>query len=108
MSETKRKPGFWDRLLGREEPQVRPAVDPAASSSEGAPDFTTEAEANAPAAPAAPEPKVAAEPPAEVAGADLQPVEGVDPEGGAPEEPVPRAEPAATNASPKNWWRRLS
>jgi fused signal recognition particle receptor len=36
-------------------------------------------------------------PPAELAGADLQPVEGVDPEGGGPKEPISRAapEPAA-------------
>src|SRR3712207_7194094 len=31
--------------------------------------------------------------PAELAGADLQPIEGIDPEGGGPKEPIPRAEP---------------
>ena len=42
MSEMQRKPGFWDRLIGREAAEPpKPAADPAASRSEGTPDFTT-------------------------------------------------------------------
>jgi fused signal recognition particle receptor len=63
----------------------------------------------------------------ELAGADLQPVEGVEPEGGGPTEPIPRAAPEAVTrpvatpamaplsaeaaAAPeekKGWWQRLS
>jgi fused signal recognition particle receptor len=63
----------------------------------------------------------------EHAGADLQPVEGVEPEGGGPTEPIPRASPEAVTgpagaqaAAPrsaeaatapeekKNWWQRLT
>jgi fused signal recognition particle receptor len=55
--------------------------------------------------------------PAELAGADLQPIEGRDPEGGGPKEPIPRAEPEAAPApqseappaeAPKGWWQRLT
>jgi fused signal recognition particle receptor len=61
--------------------------------------------------------------PAELAGADLQPVETVDPEGGGPKEPIPRAAPEpvpaapespasiaapAPAAEPKGWWQRLT
>ena len=42
MSQMQRKPGFWDRLIGREAAEPpKPAADPAASRSEGTPDFTT-------------------------------------------------------------------
>jgi fused signal recognition particle receptor len=122
MSEQPKKPGFWDRLLGRETPaEAEKPRDPSASWSEGAPDFTTGAAAGqAPAAEprvtqASPETPPEEKPPAPLAGADLQPVEGVEPEGGGPKEPIPRAEPApqasppATAADePKGWWRRLT
>lgn len=128
MSEAPRKkPGFWDRLLGREPGPTDPAkaVDPAASDSEGTPDFTTAAAAGdlPPVEPtvtqASPETPAEDKPPAELTGADLQPVSGRDPEGGAPQGPNPHAEPTpgAMPASapardgagePKSWWRRLS
>jgi fused signal recognition particle receptor len=61
-------------------------------------------------------------PPAELAGADLQPVEGIEPEGGAPKEPIPRPAPEPetkaeiTPAAPatsapaekRGWWQRLT
>jgi fused signal recognition particle receptor len=126
MSEMqKRKPGLWDRLLGREpaepaKPEERERTpDPAASAYEGTPDFTTAAAAGdlPPVEPAATQasPDLPAEgkAAAELAGADLQPVEGREPQGAAPKEPVPRAEPEPAPAlpavsQPKNWWRRLA
>ncbi len=121
----KRKLGLWDRLLGREpaEPakpeESERTPDPTASAYEGTPDFTTAAAAGdlPPFEPAATQasPDLPAEgkPAAELAGADLQPVEGREPQGGAPKEPVPRAEPPPAPAvpavsQPKNWWRRLA
>jgi fused signal recognition particle receptor len=115
MSGMQRKPGFWDRLIGREAAEPpKPAADPAASRSEGTPDFTTAtgadpAPAQARATQASPETPADEKVPPELSGADLQPVEGVEPQGAAPREPVPRAEPAASDAGgPKSWWRRLS
>jgi fused signal recognition particle receptor len=127
MSEIqKRKTGFWDRLLGREAPDLaKPsesgkAPAPPASAYEGAPDFTTAAAAGdlppveATATQASPDLRADEKPAPELAGADLQPVEGVEPEGGAPKEPIPRAGPEAAAAAPtgetqpKNWWRRLT
>src|SRR5207237_10652289 len=108
--EQPKKPGFWDRLLGREAPagptEAEKPRDPSASWSEGAPDFTTGAEAGkAPAAEprvtqASPDTPPEEKPPAPLAGADLQPVEGVEPEGGGPKEPIPRAEPAPQASPP--------
>src|SRR4051795_7569883 len=55
--------------------------------------------------------------PAELAGADLQPVDGREPEGGGPREPIPRSvpEPASQSrvapsaeAKPAGWWQRLT
>jgi fused signal recognition particle receptor len=63
--------------------------------------------------------------PAELSGADLQPVDGIDPEGGGPKEPIPRPEPdaasapqpvtappvasgAPADAKPAGWWQRLT
>jgi fused signal recognition particle receptor len=46
-----------------------------------------------------------------LAGADLQPVDGVEPDGRGPTEPMPRIapEPAATaSAEAKGWWQRLT
>src|SRR3954468_3982067 len=104
MSETPpKRPGLWDRLLGRENP-TRPVEgemprDPSASWSEGAPDLTTAAEARqAPAAEprvtqGSPDTPAEEKPAAPLAGANLQPVAGVEPEGGGPKEPIPRPEP---------------
>ncbi|HEY8566118.1 MAG TPA: signal recognition particle-docking protein FtsY [Beijerinckiaceae bacterium] len=147
MSENETKPGFFGRLFGRktaettrpsEAPQPQageeaPAAPVPASRSEGAPDFTTAAAAHElpPVEPTVTQasPDFAPEPtlPPELAGADLQPVEGIEPEGGAPAEPIPRAEPevapgasapgslaagpdtAAPNSEPpRTWWRRLT
>src|SRR5829696_8710757 len=125
MSEIqKHKPGFWDRLLGRDAAEeARPPEktrNPAASAYEGAPDFTTAAAAGdlppveTTATQASPDFPAIEKPAPELAGASLQPVETREPEGGAPKEPIPRAgpEPAtpapAGEAEPKNWWRRLA
>ena len=125
MSEAQKKPGFWDRLLGREpEPGTSTpagkAPDPAASAYEGAPDFTTAAAAGdlPPAEPApaqaSPDLPPGDRSPPETRGADLQPVEGREPQGGGPKEPVPRPAPAAPpppaagSGEPRNWWRRLT
>ncbi|HEX8165456.1 MAG TPA: signal recognition particle-docking protein FtsY [Beijerinckiaceae bacterium] len=123
MSEPHKKPGFWDRLLGRGPEEAQPAEAPkdsAASAYEGTPDFTTAAAAGdlPPAEPslaqASPDVPAHDKRPPELAGADLQPVEGRAPEGGAPREPVPRAEPdkapapAGAAAEPRTWWRRLA
>jgi fused signal recognition particle receptor len=123
MNETpQRKPGFWDRLLGREapEPAEEPKAHGPASRSEGEPDFTTAAAAGdlPPIEPtvtqASPDLPVDEKRPAELAGADLQPVEGREPQGGAPTEPIPRTEPETAapapspEAQPKSWWRRLT
>jgi fused signal recognition particle receptor len=130
MSEQKaNKPGFWNRLFGQPVETTRPdperpdepAVDaPApASRSEGQPDYTTAAAAGdlPPVEPtvAAASPDIDEKLPAELTGADLQPVEGIHPQGGGPREPIPRAEPEAQAPSapqeapqPKNWWRRLT
>src|SRR5829696_8369174 len=92
MSEIqKRKTGFWDRLLGRQPPDLaKPAESekapaPAASAYEGAPDFTTAAAAGdlppveATATQASTDLRADEKPAPELAGADLQPVEGVEP-----------------------------
>jgi fused signal recognition particle receptor len=137
MSE--QKPGLLGRLFGRRGPEPDPArPDPSASRSEGAPDFAGAAAAGeiAPVEPTVTQasPDLDEKLPAELAGADLQPVETVDPEGGAPLEPIPRSEPERgigltapiapsapakpgspepkgpepKDPEPKGWWRRLS
>src|SRR5829696_8385865 len=96
---TSDKPGFLGRLFGRKpaEPQANPRPSGPASQSEGEPDFTTAAAAGdlppVEPTPTQASPDVAAEDkkPVELAGADLQPVETIEPEGGAPREPIPRA-----------------
>jgi fused signal recognition particle receptor len=111
-----RKPGFWDRLLGRgDQPAAEPDLprDTPASQYEGAPDFTTAAADPLPAVSptatsASPEVTPQAKFPPELAGADLQPVEGVDPQGGAPQGPTPVAMPDGGEATGGGWWRRLS
>ncbi len=149
MAETKPdKPGFLSRLFGRKTepvPQAEPApqpapAEPAASPAPEAPRAGGEPEAmpspptNAAddlvAAPptvtsASPDTAEAAKPVPELAGADLQPVETVEPEGGGPKEPIPRpvpepepappaveavAAPAETipQAEKRGWWQRLT
>ena len=93
-----------------ESPRDKPASAPAqpevlrntpASVSEGAPDFTTAAASRElPAAEptvtqASPDRPESTKPAPELAGSDLQPVEGRDPQGGGPQEPIPRARPEA-------------
>src|SRR5215210_1568187 len=145
MAETD-KPGFFGRLFGRkptDAPKPADAATPAepgmpretpASVPEGAPDFTTAAAAGeiAPAQPtvtqATPDLPETEKPAPELAGSDLQPVEGRDPQGGGPQEPIPRpkpetdpdtsqkselqaapasAAPASAASAPQNWWQRL-
>jgi hypothetical protein len=78
-----------------------------ASRSEGAPDFTTAAAAGElPAAEptvtqASPDLPAAEKPVPELAGSDLQPVEGCDPEGGGPKEPIPHARPEEPQSNSK-------
>ncbi|HVL73343.1 MAG TPA: signal recognition particle-docking protein FtsY [Beijerinckiaceae bacterium] len=122
--------GWFDRWFGWGEsaPAAEPAKEPAAeapaptpaSRSEGAPDYAGAAGDLAPAAPTVTQASPDLEPekklPAELAGADLQPVDGA-PEGGGPVEPIPRSEPdlrhepepaAASAPEKKNWWQRLT
>src|SRR3712207_235703 len=108
------KPSLLSRLFGRKPDEPKrddaPAEGPA-SASEGVPDFATAAAAGemtraAPTATAAsPELSSAQKLPPELAGADLQPVEGKAPEvRGA--DPAGSSPPSAT--APSNWWRRLT
>ena len=140
MAETD-KPGFFGRLFGRKLTDASKPADAAtpaesgmpretpASVPEGAPDFTTAAAAGeiAPAQPTAtqatPDLPETEKPAPELAGSDLQPVEGRDPQGGGPQEPIPRpnpetgpetsqkselqAAPASSASAPQNWWQRL-
>jgi fused signal recognition particle receptor len=119
MSEPHKKPGFWDRLLGREPEPAKSgsgaAPDPAASAYEGAPDFTTAAAAGdlpsvePTVTQASPDVAAADKAAPETRGADLQPVEGRDPQGGGPKEPIPRPAPEApAGGEPRTWWRRLT
>src|SRR4051812_27177087 len=138
------KPGFFGRLFGRKPGEgAKPAGAPdqgtppaadlpreqAGSVSEGAPDFTTAAAAGeiAPAQPtvtqATPDLPQSEKPAPDLAGSDLQPVEGRDPQGRGPQEPIPRPKPetdpgasqtsefhaAPPPAAPdlQNWWQRL-
>jgi fused signal recognition particle receptor len=142
MTDTKPdKPGFLSRLFGRRaEPAApEPALPPAPSTSvpgtpqaggepEAMPSPPTTAADDLVAAPptatgASPDMAEAAKPVPELVGADLQPTETIEPEGGAPKEPIPRpapepappaAEPpgasaeAAPPAEQRGWWQRLT
>ena len=155
MAETKPdKPGFLSRLFGRKgdaAPESAPQTPGAGSQPEagdrpqagghpetmpsppttGADDLAAAPSTVTTASPDTPDDGKA---PPQLAGADLQPVEGVDPEGGNPKEPVPRivtktapkepqeepqAKPpvAEMTASPapeskpaaaRGWWQRLT
>jgi fused signal recognition particle receptor len=128
MAETKPdKPGFLSRLFGRQ-PEPKPEAAPATpEAAHGHPEAMPSQPANAAddlaAAPptvtgASPDLPEASKPPPELAGADLQPIEGVDPEAGGPREPIPRPapEPAPTvspapspaSAGGQGWWQRLT
>jgi fused signal recognition particle receptor len=109
MAETKPdKPGFLSRLFGRkaEAPAV-PAPAPETPQAGGHPDTMPSPPANAAddltAAPptvttASPDTTEEDKTPPELAGADLQPVERLDPEGTNPQEPLPRI---VTEAGPE-------
>ncbi|TGD96413.1 signal recognition particle-docking protein FtsY [Methylobacterium nonmethylotrophicum] len=142
MSETK-QPGWLGRLFGRKEtPAETPApgpdpaetmpTEPTGTLSEGVPDFATAADEVLPAPPTVTEASPETEPeqdlPEELAGADLEPVEGMQPEGQVPAAPEPETAeaeaPEAAEASPlviyqppaepeapaekRGWWSRLT
>ncbi|MXQ13473.1 signal recognition particle-docking protein FtsY [Microvirga makkahensis] len=94
------KPGFFSRLFGRKaETQPEPASqtpqaggEPEAMPSPPATGADDLAAAPSTVTTASPDTPEARKTPAELAGADLQPVETVDPEGGNPREPIPRIE----------------
>jgi fused signal recognition particle receptor len=108
------KPGLLSRLFGRRPDESseqadqadRRAKPTAASASEGTPDYATAAAAGdtAPAAPGATaaSPDLPRQLSAELAGADLQPVEGAEPPARAD------APGGAAPAQAGRWWRRLS
>ncbi|HEY8380835.1 MAG TPA: signal recognition particle-docking protein FtsY [Microvirga sp.] len=138
MPETPEKPGFLQRLFGRKaEPAPAPAPAPESAPQPGPGEAGGHPEtlpspptAGADDLAAAPSTVTSASPdtpderklPAELAGADMQPVEDIDPEGGGPREPIPRAEPEPDPAPPKpaeavaaparderrGWWQRLT
>ena len=117
MADAPEKPGLFSRLFGRkpDEPakpgEGQPGETPA-SWTEGQPDYATAATAGeaTPVAPtataASPDLPQARKLPAELVGADLQPVEGKEPEIRGVEPAGTSPPPAAT--PPGNWWRRLS
>jgi fused signal recognition particle receptor len=97
------KPTLFSRLFGR---KAETSDDPAAATPEGRPDYAAAAGDITPAKPSNADASAGAPPalPAELAGADLQPVAGTAPEDRG-------AAPAGTSASPASsagWWRRLS
>ncbi|MCB8819146.1 signal recognition particle-docking protein FtsY [Microvirga rosea] len=133
MAESKPdKPGFLSRLFGRKAEAPSPAA-PGTPQAEGRPEEMPSPPANAAddlvqapptvttASPDTPQDNKTAP---ELAGADLQPVEGLEPEGGGPKEPIPRPAPEPTPeprteaapqvASPaavpekQGWWQRLA
>jgi fused signal recognition particle receptor len=109
------KPGLLDRLFGRKGgTSADMPRDPGASQSEGAPDLTTAAAAGelppveSRVTTASPDTAPADKPPTGLEGADLQPIEGRDPEGGGPKEPIARAAPEPAPDAKKTWWGRLT
>jgi fused signal recognition particle receptor len=139
MSENdKQKPGFFSRMFGRGAEAPKPAEEsrtaeaqaprtaedtPApgspASRSEGEPDFAGAAGAIAPVSPTitTDSPDIAPHLPPELAGADLQPLEGDDRPGDAPGPGTIAPEPSISTAGPpagataeekRGWWRRLA
>lgn len=141
------KPGFLSRLFGRKaDTPTAPASAPETPQAGGEPEAMPSPPATgADDLAAAPPTVTAASPdtpednktPPELAGADLQPIEGLDPEGTNPQEPLPRIvtehgpelrpditaadlgtpEPAPAEVSPvpepkpgaaRGWWQRLT
>ncbi|MGF9763583.1 signal recognition particle-docking protein FtsY [Microvirga sp. 0TCS3.31] len=139
------KPGFLSRLFGRKA-EVPPAATPAqevpqaGGEPEAMPSPPTTGADDLAAAPstvttASPDTPEENKTPPELAGADLQPIEGLDPEGTNPQEPLPRIvtehgpelrpditaadlpafEPAPAEITPEakpapahSWWQRLT
>jgi fused signal recognition particle receptor len=111
MADAPEESGLFSRLFGRrQEPNKSKSAATPASRTEGQPDFAAAAAAGettvaAPTATAvSPDLPAVQKLPPELAGADLQPIEGKEPE-------VRGAEPAGSSppaASPGNWWRRLT
>ena len=99
------KPTLFSRLFGR---KAETSDDPAAATPEGRPDYAAAAGDLAPALQPDADASAGAPPalPAELAGADLQPVAGTAPEdrGAAPGGTSASASPASS----AGWWRRLS
>ncbi len=96
------KPGFFSRLFGRKaetQPEPEPQTPQAGGEPEampsppatGADDLAAAPSTVTAASPDTPDERKA---PAELAGADLQPVETIDPEGGSPKGPIPQVETA--------------
>ncbi|MBF9197492.1 signal recognition particle-docking protein FtsY [Microvirga terrestris] len=146
MADTKPdKPGFLSRLFGRKAdtptvPEPSPTTPQAGGEPEAMPSPPTTGADDLAAAPstvttASPDTPEASKTPPELAGADLQPVEGLDPEGTNPQEPLPRIvteqgaelrpditaadlpafEPAPAEITPEakpapahGWWQRLT
>lgn len=148
MAETKPdKPGFLSRLFGRKAdtptaPAPAPETPQAGGEPEAMPSPPTTGADDLTAAPstvttASPDTPEENKTPPELAGADLQPIEGLDPEGTNPQEPLPRIvtehgpelrpditaadlgnpEPAPAEVSPapeptpaaaRGWWQRLT
>jgi fused signal recognition particle receptor len=99
MAETKPdKPGFFSRLFGRKaetSPEAASETPKAGGELEAMPSPPATAADDLTAAPptvtsASPDTPAEEKVPAELAGADLQPVEGLEPEGLAPQEPIPQ------------------
>jgi fused signal recognition particle receptor len=109
MAETKPdKPGFLSRLFGRKAettpaPAPAPETPQAGGEPEAMPSPPTTGADDLAAAPstvttASPDTPEENKTPPELAGADLQPIEGLDPEGTNPQEPLPRI---VTEAGPE-------
>ncbi len=100
MAETPQKSGFLQRLFGRKAETPAPEAGPgqAHGKPEAMPSPPTTGADDLAAAPstvttASPDTPDERKVPVELAGADLQPIEGIDAEGGGPKEPIPRAHP---------------
>jgi fused signal recognition particle receptor len=122
MAENRSKDsGFLSRWFGKKDapPAVNPEELPSPAAT-GAADYAAAPPTVTSASPDTPDDRKVA---AELAGADLQPIEGIDPEGGGPKEPIPRSEPepapapplppavapaVAAPEPPRGWWQRLT
>jgi fused signal recognition particle receptor len=112
------KPGLLSRLFGRKPDESAPTPSDSkpgsgsASWTEGQPDYAAAAGVASPLSPT----ETAASPdlgrpqklPAELAGADLQPLDGKEPEARGAVSTGPSAAAAATPTPSGNWWQRLT